>query len=70
MKKRYILLLLLLISLLLLIGYNRYFYQFKDPNHATIFVNPIKSPDGQYQASAYYLPYGGAAGGIKQADPH
>jgi hypothetical protein len=64
MKKRYIILLFLVFSILLLIGYNRYFYQYKDLNQATLFVNPIESPDGKYKASASFLPYGGAAGGI------
>jgi hypothetical protein len=64
MKKRYVVGMLLLASLLLLIGYNRYFYTFRSLDHATLFLGPINSPDGTSQANAYYLNYGGAAGGV------
>jgi len=65
MKKRYVILLLFAFSILSLIGYNRYFYHFEAlGNKATLFRGPIESPDGKYKASAFYIPYGGAAGGI------
>ncbi|MFE4709453.1 DUF5412 family protein [Paenibacillus sp. NPDC056722] len=64
MKKRYLVILLLIFGILLLIGYNRYFYSFKSLDNATLFLGPIESPDGQYNANAYYLEYGGAAGGV------
>lgn len=64
MKKRYFIILLLIFGLLLLIGYNRYFYNFKSIDNATLFLGPIESPDGKYKASSYYLNYGGAAGGV------
>lgn len=65
MKKRYVFLLLLAFSILLLIGYNRFFYNFQTlNNNATLFSGPLESPDGEYKASAYYIPYGGAAGGV------
>ncbi|MFF2911272.1 DUF5412 family protein [Paenibacillus sp. NPDC057934] len=64
MKKRYVVILLLFFGILLLIGYNRYFYNFKSLENATLFLGPIESPDGKYKASSYYLDYGGAAGGV------
>ncbi|NIK21599.1 DUF5412 family protein [Paenibacillus lupini] len=64
MKKRYIILTLLIISLILLIGYNRYSYNFKSLENAELFVGPLESPGGKYKASAYYILYGGAAGGV------
>lgn len=64
MKKRYIILLLFVFGTLLLIGYNRYFYNFKSLNNAALLTNPIESPNGKYKASVYYIPYGGAAGGV------
>lgn len=65
MKKRYAFMLFIAISILLLIGYNRYFYSFQAlNNNAVIFSGPTKSPNGEYNASAYYIPYGGAAGGV------
>jgi len=64
MKKIRVAGILLLVSCLLLIGCNRYFFQFKSLDDATRFMGPITSPDGKYQASSYYLPYGGAAGGV------
>ncbi|MEK4059192.1 MULTISPECIES: DUF5412 family protein [Paenibacillus] len=64
MKKRTIVLILLLIIILGLVGYRRYFYQFKVLGKATLFSGPIESPEGEYNARAYYIPYGGAAGGV------
>lgn len=63
-RKKYIVLLLLLIGLGMLVGYNRFFFDFKDVENATLFEGPISSQDGKYNASAYYISYGGAAGGI------
>ncbi|WP_342436096.1 hypothetical protein NSS79_21620 [Paenibacillus sp. FSL L8-0436] len=60
MKKRTIVLILLLIIILGLVGYRRYFYQFKDLGKATLFSGPMESPEGEYNARAYYIPYGGA----------
>ena len=64
MKKRYIIISLFIFSIILFIGYNRYFYNFKSLDHATLFTDPIESPDGKFEASSYYLNYGGAAGGV------
>ncbi|WP_336773261.1 DUF5412 family protein [Paenibacillus sp. MMO-58] len=64
MKKRYMIILVLIFGILMLIGYNRYFYKFKSLDNATLFLGPIESPDGKYEASSYYLNYGGAAGGV------
>lgn len=64
MKKRYILLLILILCITGLAGYRRYFYQFKDLTHASLLGDPLASPDGKYNARAYYIPYGGAAGGV------
>lgn len=64
MKKRYIIISLLIFGILLFIGYNRYFYNFKSLDNATLFLGPIESPDARFEASSYYLNYGGAAGGV------
>lgn len=64
MKKRYIIISLLIFGILLLIGYNRYFYNFKSLDNTTLLLGPIESPDGKFEASSYYLNYGGAAGGV------
>ncbi|WP_160037099.1 DUF5412 family protein [Paenibacillus sp. An7] len=64
MKKRYVIILLLIFGISLLIGYNRYFYNFKTLDNATLFSDSIESSDGKYKASPYYLNYGGAAGGV------
>lgn len=66
MKKRYVLLLLLVLGVLLLVGYQRYFYRFPELNikNATLFEGPVKSPDSQSNARAYFINYGGAAGGV------
>ncbi|ACT01542.1 DUF5412 family protein [Paenibacillus sp. JDR-2] len=64
MKKRYIIIILLFFGILMLIGYNRYSYKFKSLDNATLFLGPIESPDGKYEANSYYINYGGAAGGV------
>ncbi|WP_201005118.1 DUF5412 family protein [Paenibacillus glycanilyticus] len=64
MKKRYMIILVLIFGILMFIGYNRYSYKFKSLDNATLFLGPIESPDGKYEASSYYLNYGGAAGGV------
>jgi hypothetical protein len=64
MKKRYVIILLLVIGILVLISYNRYSFNFKSLDNATLFLGPIESPDGKYKASSYYVNYGGAAGGV------
>lgn len=64
MKKRYVIILLLIFGISLLIGYNRYFYNFQSLENATLFSEPVESSDGKYKASSYYLDYGGAAGGV------
>lgn len=64
MRKRHVIWMLPMIGILLFAGYNRYFYQFKSLDHATLLMGPVASPDGSYRASAYDLGYGGAAGGV------
>ncbi|WP_306977338.1 DUF5412 family protein [Alkalibacillus salilacus] len=62
--------LLATLSCVLLLGstiiYERYFFTFEEINRAHVQdgPGPIESPDETYSASAYYEPYGGAAGGV------
>lgn len=46
MKKRYVFILILIFSISLLIGYNRYFYDFQSLENATLFSEPVESSDG------------------------
>ncbi|WP_052339339.1 DUF5412 family protein [Gorillibacterium massiliense] len=55
---------LLGVGVLGLVGYHRYFYTFEPINPANVVTGPIISPDGKYSATAFYKPYGGAAGGV------
>ncbi|MFC4403760.1 DUF5412 family protein [Gracilibacillus xinjiangensis] len=45
-------------------GYNKYFFTFNDKD-GELYKEPVPSPNDTYSASAYYMPYGGAAGGVK-----
>ncbi|MFX3633079.1 MAG: DUF5412 family protein [Candidatus Pristimantibacillus sp.] len=66
MKKRYKILTIICAAIVLFIGYNRYFFTF---NHlkADYYESPVESPEGTYSAKAYYVYYGGAAGGVNVA---
>ena len=63
MKKSYRIFLFLIVGIVLLFVYNRYTYtfEFKD---GEFYNGPVKSPTGEYTATAYYKTYGGAAGGV------
>ncbi|TMN23848.1 hypothetical protein FFL34_10325 [Lentibacillus cibarius] len=44
-------------------GYNKYFFTFND-DEGEFYKGPVNSPTDKYTANAYYMPYGGAAGGV------
>ncbi|WP_449539109.1 DUF5412 family protein [Ferdinandcohnia sp. Marseille-Q9671] len=46
-----------------LIGYTKYFFTFDNLN-GEFFRGPVDSPTGKFTANAYYMTYGGAAGGV------
>lgn len=43
--------------------YNQYFFTF-DNYEGEFYKGPVNSPTDQYTANAYYMTYGGAAGGV------
>lgn len=47
-------------------GLTVYQTQFRpfDPSGGKLYTDSVDSPSGRYTASAYYRPYGGAAGGV------
>lgn len=48
---------------LALIGYTRYLFTY-DQLEGEFYKGPVISPTGNYTANAYYMTYGGAAGGV------
>lgn len=52
-----------IITVVTLFLYTQYFFTFNNLE-GELYKGPVVSPDGKYTANAYYMTYGGAAGGV------